>query len=90
MYTIEGEHGFEFDTISYYDFKERLNAAPLKDSQSVRETLETLRKAKTAKDIAGRERLVEAQNHIVELLSYLEDKEGYTLFQGTRLTCSRE
>ncbi len=90
MYTIEGEHGFEFDTISYYDFKEHLKKAPLKDSQSVLETLGTLRKAKTAKDIVGRERLVEAQNHIVELLSYLEENEGYTLFQGDRLTCSRK
>lgn len=89
MYTLEGEHGFEFDTISYYDFKERLKSAPLKDSQSVRQTLQTLREAKTARDIVGRERLAEAQNQIVELLSYLEEKEGYTLFQGTRLTCSR-
>jgi hypothetical protein len=89
MYTLEGEHGFEFDTISYYDFKEHLKSAPLMDSQSVRQTLETLREAKTAQDIVGRERLAEAQNYIVELLSYLEEKEGYTLFQGTRLTCSR-
>lgn len=87
MYTIEGEHGFEFDTISYYDFKERLGSAPLKDSQSVQQSLETLRKAKTAHDIVGRERLAEAQNHIVELLSYLEEQEGYTLFQGTRQKC---
>ena len=89
MYTLEGEHGFEFDTISYYDFKEQLNSAPLKDSQSVRQTLETLRKAKIAQDIVGRERLAEAQNRIVELLSYLEEKEGYTLFLGTRQICSR-
>lgn len=89
MYTIEGEHGFEFDTISYYDFKEQLNAAPLKDSKSVQQTLETLHKAKTAQDIVGRERLAEAQNHIIGLLSYLEENEGYTLFQGTRQACSR-
>lgn len=43
----------------------------------------------SAQDIVGRERLVEAQNHIVELLSYLEEKKGYTLFQGIRQTCSR-
>jgi hypothetical protein len=88
MYTLEGEHGFEFDTISYYDFKEQLNSAPLKDSQAVRQTLETLREAKTAEDIVGRERLAEAQNYIFYLLSYLEEKEGYTLFQGTRQVCS--
>jgi hypothetical protein len=89
MYTLEGAHGFEFDTISYYDFKERLHSAPLKDSQSVQQSLETLRAADTAQDIVGRDRLAEAQNHLVELLSYLEEKEGYTLFQGARQMCSR-
>jgi len=89
MYTLEGEHGFEFDTISYYDFKEQLKSAPLKDSKSVQQTLETLHKAKTAQDIVGRERLAEAQNYIIGLLSYLEENEGYTLFQGTRQACSR-
>ena len=89
MHTMEGEYGHELDTISYYDFKERLESAPLKDSHSVRQSLETLRKAKTAEDIVGRDRLAEAQNHIVKLLAYLEKKEGYTLFQGTRQTCTR-
>jgi hypothetical protein len=88
MHTMEGEYGHELDTISLYDFRERLNSSPLKDSQSVRQSLETLRKAKTAEDIVGRERLADAQRHIVKLLLYLEKKEGYTLFQGTRLTCS--
>ena len=88
MHTMEGEYGHELDTISFYDFKERLNTAPLKDSQSVQQSLETLRKARTAADIIGRERLAEAQSHLVKLLSYLEKKEGYTLFQGTRRMCS--
>ncbi len=78
----------ELDTISYYDFKERLNSAPLKDSQSVQQSLETLREARSAQKIVGRERLAEAQRHLAELLSYLEDQEGYTLFHGARLTCS--
>ena len=88
MHTMEGEYGHELDTISYYDFKERLNSAPLKDSQSVQQSLETLREARSARGIVGRERLAEAQRHLVELLSYLEDQEGYTLFHGARLTCS--
>ena len=88
MHTNEGEYGHEFDTISYYDFKEHLNSAPLKDSQSVQQSLETLREAKTAEEIVGRERLAEAQNHIVKLLSYLEKKEGYSLFKGTRQICA--
>ena len=88
MYTIEGEHGFEFDSISFYDFKDQLKSAPLKDSLSVSQTLETLRNATTAQDIVGRERLAQAQNRLVKLLAYLEKKEGYTLFQGTRQTCA--
>jgi hypothetical protein len=88
MHTVEGEYGFELDTISYYDFKERLATAPLKDSQSVAQSIETLRKAKAAEDIVGRQRLAEAQKHIVDLLSYMEEQEGYTLFQGKRRKCS--
>jgi hypothetical protein len=88
MYTIEGEHGFEFDSISFYDFKEQLKSAPLKDSQSVQQSLDTLRNAKTAQDIVGRERLADAQIHLVKLLTYLEKKEGYTLFPGSRKTCT--
>lgn len=89
MYTLEGEHGFEFDSISYYDFKEHLKSAPLKDSESVQQTLQTLHGAKTAQHIVGRERLAEAQKYLVELLTYLEEKEGYTLFQGSRQICSQ-
>ena len=90
MHTMEGEYGHELDTISYYDFKERLKSAPLKDSLAVRQSLETLRKARTAEDIVGRERLAEAHCHIVELLSYLEEQEGYSLALGTRKTCARK
>ncbi len=89
MHTMEGEHGHELDTISYYDFKEYLEKPPLKNSQSVKQTLAALRKASSASDIPGRERLVEAQNHIIDLLAYMEEKEEFTLFQGKRKKCSR-
>lgn len=87
MHTLEGEYGHELDTISYYDFKVRLGQSPLKESQSVQQSLEALRKASNADDIGGRERLSEAQNHIVDLLDYIESKEGFTLFQGKREKC---
>jgi hypothetical protein len=38
-------------------------------------------------DLLGRERLADAQSHIVDLLSYLEASEGYSLFAGERKKC---
>ncbi len=88
MHTMEFEHGHELDTISYYDFKERLGQSPLKDSQAVKQSLESLRKAGDANDIEGRERLADAQNHIIDLLNYIEEQEGFSLFQGEREKCA--
>ena len=34
------------------------------------------------------ERLAEAQNHIIDLLAYIEEREGFTLFQGEREKCT--
>ena len=89
MHTLEGEYGHELDTISYYDFKVRLGQSPLKESQSVQQSLTALRKASNADELDGRERLFEAQNHIIDLLDYIENKEGFTLFQGKRENCNR-
>jgi hypothetical protein len=58
------------------------------ESSAVAQTLDTLRAAKCAEDIDGWERLVEAQNHLVDLLNYLERKEGYSYFPATRKKCS--
>ena len=88
MHTMEGEHGHELDTISYYDFQALLGKSPLKESQSVKQSLEALRNARDASDIPGRERLAEAQNHIIDLLAYIEEREGFTLFQGEREKCT--
>ncbi len=43
MSRMEGQHGIEFDTISSYEFKERLASPPLSDSQAVHQSLEALR-----------------------------------------------
>ena len=82
MVRIEGEHGNEFDTISSYEFKERLGS--LSGSQAVQQSLEALRGAEDAAHLAGRRRLEHAQHHLVELLQYLEAREGYSLFTGER------
>ncbi len=87
MTTLEGQHGVELDTISYYEFKERLAAPPLSDSESVKETIEALRRSEDASDLGGRDRLIVVQNYLVDLLNYMEKKEGYTLFPGERLKC---
>lgn len=89
MHTVEGEYGHELDTISYYDFKERLDTPPLSESHSVKQSIETLRKTRDASSMLGRERLVEAHNHIVDLLEYMEQREGFTLFQGKRKKCKQ-
>jgi hypothetical protein len=89
MHTTEFEHGHELDTISCYDFKERLVQSPLKQSQAVKQSLDALRKARDADDIPGRERLAVAQNYLTDLLEYMEEREGFTLFQGKRKKCRR-
>ncbi|MDJ0872759.1 MAG: hypothetical protein QNJ87_13445 [Gammaproteobacteria bacterium] len=87
MQSMKGEHGRELDTISYYRFKSNLQSPPLSESESVRQSLEALRSAENMKGVAGWERLAWAQTYLVDLLSYLEDREGYSLFPGERLKC---
>lgn len=89
MSRMEGQHGVELDTISSYEFKARLESPPLSHSQSVQESLEALRTAKHAEGLLGRQRLEKAQHHLVDLVRYLEEKEGYHLFAGERKKCSR-
>ena len=89
MSRMEGQHGIELDTISSYEFKARLTLPPLSDSQSVRQSLDALRAARDVESLLGRQRLEKAQHHLVDLLHYLEGKEGYCLFAGERKKCSR-
>ncbi len=87
MTTMEGQLGVELDALSYYEFKKRLASPPLSDSVALTESLEALRNADDAETLPGRDRLMEVQNHLVELLAYVEKKLGYTLFQGERKKC---
>jgi hypothetical protein len=88
MHRFEGQFGVELDTIPYYSFQKQLLSPPLLDSEAVKQTLAALRKATNAKNLEGRQRLAEAQNYLVDLLTYLEAKEGFTLFPGERLKCA--
>jgi hypothetical protein len=87
MFRFEGQYGIELDTIPFYDFKSRLASPPLVDSESVKQSLDALRQAEDAKNLAGRERLAEAQSHLVDLLTYEEAKLGFSLFSGKRQKC---
>jgi len=88
MHSVEGEHGRELDTVSYYEFMEKLKSPPLSESASVKQSVEALRNAQDAQEILGRDRLAEAQTYLVDLLTYLEGQEGYSLFAGERKKCS--
>ncbi len=88
MHSLEGEFGRELDTISFYDFQELIATPPLSDSESVKQTLDAMRNAKDISDIMGRERLADAQVYLVDLLTYLEALEGYSLFAGDRRKCA--
>ena len=88
MHRFEGQYGVELDTVPYYTFREQLSIPPLADSEAVKQTLASLRKATHAKNLSGRLRLAEAQNQLVDLLDYLEEKEGISLFPGTRSKCT--
>ncbi len=84
MRRMAGQYGVEFDTISSYEFKEHLASPPLANSEAVQQSLEALRTAADDGDLPGRARLAQAQHHLVDLLRYLEGKEGYRLFPGER------
>jgi hypothetical protein len=89
MSRMPGEHGVELDTISSYEFRDRLASPALSESQAVQETLEALRHAPDGASLPGRHRLETAQHLLVDLLHYIEGREGYTLFIGERKKCSR-
>src|SRR5262249_2925566 len=88
MSRTSGQHGVELDTISSYKFTERLSLPALSNSPSVQQSLAALRNAADAQNLLGRHRLAKAQHHLVDLLHYLEDREGYRLFAGERKKCA--
>jgi hypothetical protein len=53
-------------------------------SRAFRRTLDAIDKADRAKDLEGAERLAVLQNHLVDLLAYLEEMEGFSVSPGKR------
>jgi hypothetical protein len=84
MRRMAGQYGVEFDTISSYEFREQLAVPPLSNSEAVQQSLEALRTAPDDGALPGRTRLAQAQHRLVDLLRYVEGKEGYRLFLGER------
>ncbi|MCP3870545.1 MAG: hypothetical protein GY703_21120 [Gammaproteobacteria bacterium] len=84
---VRGQYGIELDTISYYEFKDRLKAPPLSESESINQSLDALRTAVDAASMSGSGRLGGVQRNLAVLLGYLEAREGYSLFEGERKHC---
>ena len=83
-----------FESIPLFQFEEEINDernkhAPLYQSKAVRCTLAAIDRADQAEALEGHERLAVLQNVLVDLLAYLESKEGFRVsigeFRKTRL-----
>lgn len=90
MTRFEGQFGVELDTIAFYEFKELLRTGALAESPSLAQSIQALREADSPDDLDGRERLIRAQSTLVDLLDYMEAKEGFYLFAGERRRCGVE
>lgn len=78
-----------FDSIPFYQFEEEISNeqakhAPLYQSKVVRCTLAAIDRVDTTEALEGSERLAVVQNLLVDLLTYLESKEGFSVAIGER------
>ena len=73
-----------FDTVPLVAFRMLLLEEPLKDLAATSESIGALREATSRKDLEGAARLVKVHHNLVELLEYLESREGFSLFPGGR------
>jgi hypothetical protein len=83
MSRTEGPFGSEFVTKNYNQFLRMLKSDPFARSDSVKDTLETLRKAPDDPNGIGskaHKRLVRIQHLLADLLNYFEKKEGISYF----------
>lgn len=84
----EGNVGVEFDTITLADSNRQLTDPPALEMVSVKQTRDALRTATRVENLSGRDRLAHVHNHLVDLLSYIEMQEGFSLFPGERSRAS--
>ena len=76
-----GEFGSEFDSVPIYEFIENLgNENEFAKSKTITATIEALRAADRADMLQGHGRIGSIQSLLVGLLSYVEGKEGFSLF----------
>jgi hypothetical protein len=78
-----------FESIPLFQFEAEINDrqskhAPLFQSRAVRCTLTAIDRADRAEALEGHERLAVLQNLLVDLLAYLESKEGFRVSVGER------
>ena len=90
MTRFKGQYGIELDTISVYRFERRLKSPPLAESQSIQQSIDALKRAKSSRSLQGRLRLAEVQNRLVDLLTSEEARAGIRFFPGKRLKCTLE
>lgn len=90
MERVFGEHGRELDTVSFYEFKEILHTPALAASSAVQQSLDALRNTEVAAELSGRERLIDVQNRLVDLLEYLESNEGFSVSPQKRQRCGHQ
>ena len=76
-----GEFASEFDSVSIYEFLENLgNENELAESKTITATIEALRAAGLVDMLQGHGCIGSIQPLLVELLNYVEGKEGSSLF----------
>ena len=78
-----------FESIPLYQVEEEISDeqnkhAPLYQSKAVRRTLSAIDRADKADALEGHERLAVLQNLLVDLLTYLESREGFSVSIGER------
>ena len=72
-----GEFASEFDSVSIYEFLETLgNEHEFAESKTITATIEALRAADSADMLQGHGCIGSIQSLLVELLNYVEGKEG--------------
>ena len=90
-----GEFASEFDSVSIYEFLEKLgNEHEFAESKTITATIEALRAADLVDMLQGHGCIGSIQPLLIELLNYVEDKEGSSLFvhdeldvRGTVVKC---
>ncbi len=77
----------EFRAATVYQFEKEVNESKEQSTQlylDLYRTIEDIRQAQTSKTLEGRARLVEIHNTLVDLINYIEVKEGFTLSREPR------